>query len=741
MMKKTAILGWTLVPMLWSWVCGQTLTISEARNKPLGTSVTVEGVVTNGEELGGIRYLQDETAGIAAFGNLVRNVGRGTRIKITGTLKDYNNLLEIDPIESVNVLETGLPDPPARVVTAAELNESVESQIVRVVNATFELAGTEIIERSSYRFFDENGGKGQIYVRAGHPLVGEPLPFAPIELTGIASQFYQRYQIYPRDLADFKLPSGLIFTRAVAISDIRTDGFELSWATNKPAQGFVAYGKTPALELGAKQGSAGLTEHSIKLTGFEAADVVYARCFAVAWNDEEGKNDTAMSSVRVYATRSNSNGTIRVYFNSPVDETVATGPVAQNVGTFIDDTLVNYINRARSTIDFAIYNIGDAASGVADIAAALNAAADRGVRLRIIYEEENANFGLILTNDKVKKFKTPAGADYTIMHNKFLVFDADHPTNAIVWTGSTNLSAQQVNKDPNNVIIIQDQSLAKAFVMEFEEMWGSSGPEHNPSNAKLGKFKTDNTPHEFVIGGKRVQCYFSPSDGVNNRITQTIRSADRNLMMGLMLITREDLANAVKDRISAGVSAFGVWDDTTNSGAIRAWNVLAPVMGDKLRVEETNDIFHHKYLIVDHNQLDFDPLVLTGSHNWTVSADTDNDENTVIVHDPVVANLYFQQFNYAYKKAGGQVSRSHAVERPYFVYAFPNPTSGTLHIRVDAPQSFAVDVLDLTGKTVWRGGFEGSETTLDLSGFPPGWYVAALASGGQTHRFKFAVTR
>jgi phosphatidylserine/phosphatidylglycerophosphate/cardiolipin synthase-like enzyme len=737
-MKKIIL---ALMSALWTGLCAQTLTIREAREKPLGSTVTVEGIVTNGEELGGVRYLQDETAGIAAYGNLVRNIQRGTRIRITGALKDYNNLLEIDPISSVDVLETGLPDPAPLTVTVAQLGEEVESRLVRVLNATFESAGAEIMERSSYRFFDEQGGRAQIYVRAGHPLVGGVLPFSPIELVGIASQFYQRYQIYPRDAGDFKLPSGLLFTRAVSVSDIRTDGFELSWATNKPAQGFVAYGKTPALEMGTRAGTAGLIEHSINLTGFAPADIVYARCFAVAWNDEEQRNDTAFSTVRVYATRSNSNGTIRVYFNSPVDESVATGPVAQNVGTFIDDTLIQYINRAETSIDFAIYNIGDVPSGVADIAAALNAAADRGVRVRVIYEEENLNYGLILTNEKVKKLKTPAGADYTIMHNKFLVFDAEHPTRSFVWTGSTNLSSQQIDKDPNNVIIIQDQSLAKAYVMEFEEMWGSSGPNPNPANAKFGKFKTDNTPHEFVVGGRRVQCYFSPSDGVNNRIVQTIRSADRNLMMGLMLVTREDLANAVLERINAGVSAFGVWDDTTNSGAVRAWNILKPVMGDKLRLEGTGDIFHHKYLIVDHNQPDFDPLVLTGSHNWTASADSDNDENTLIVHDPIVANLYFQQFNYAYKKAGGQVSRSNDQTRTYHVYAFPNPTSGTLNIRTDAPRRFNVTVYDLTGKSVHTDRFEGSETTLDLQELAPGWYVVSMESDGQAHRFKFAKTR
>ena len=46
---------------------------------------------------------------------------------------------------------------------------------------------------------------------------------------------------------------------------------------------------------------------------------------------------------------------------------------------------------------------------------------------------------------------------------------------------------------------------------------------------------------------------------------------------------------------------------------------------------------HHKYAIVDHASPANDPVVITGSHNWSSSAENVNDENTVIVHDPRVA--------------------------------------------------------------------------------------------------------
>ncbi|MCU0613306.1 MAG: hypothetical protein MUE60_16160, partial [Candidatus Eisenbacteria bacterium] len=45
--------------------------------------------------------------------------------------------------------------------------------------------------------------------------------------------------------------------------------------------------------------------------------------------------------------------------------------------------------------------------------------------------------------------------------------------------------------------------------------------------------------------------------------------------------------------------------------------------------------------------------VITGSHNWSSSAETTNDENTLIIHSPVIANLYLQEFAARYHAAGG----------------------------------------------------------------------------------------
>ena len=45
--------------------------------------------------------------------------------------------------------------------------------------------------------------------------------------------------------------------------------------------------------------------------------------------------------------------------------------------------------------------------------------------------------------------------------------------------------------------------------------------------------------------------------------------------------------------------------------------------------------------------------VLTGSHNWSASAENSNNENTLIVHDADVANQYLQEFAARYTQFGG----------------------------------------------------------------------------------------
>jgi hypothetical protein len=193
------------------------------------------------------------------------------------------------------------------------------------------------------------------------------------------------------------------------------------------------------------------------------------------------------------------------------------------------------------------------------------------------------------------------------------------------------------------VIIIQDQSLARGYKIEFEEMWGSTGSSPDANRARFGFTKKNNTPHEFVINGKRVECYFSPTDGVNSKIVQTINTTNNDLSIATMLITRTEMADAIAAQKTQGDAVNVITNAESTVPAVTT--ILSTALGTHLTYDnESAGLLHHKYMVVDQGAPASDPLVFTGSHNWSAAADNDNDENTLIVHDATIANIYYQSF-------------------------------------------------------------------------------------------------
>jgi len=110
-------------------------TILEARDMSIETVVTVTGIVTNGAELGSIRYFQDNTAGIAAYEYnpaMLSAVNRGDSVTITGKLKLFNQLLELDPLTSVVILSSDNQLPEPIILTPEELTETYEARLVQI---------------------------------------------------------------------------------------------------------------------------------------------------------------------------------------------------------------------------------------------------------------------------------------------------------------------------------------------------------------------------------------------------------------------------------------------------------------------------------------------------------------------------------------------------------------------------------------------------------------------------------
>ena len=717
--------------------------ISNARNS-LGQTVTISGMVTNGSEFGIIRYLQDNTAGIAAYGDKISNVKRGDSITISGTVKAYNNLLEIDPINSVTVHSSGNLLPKPKIISINEIGEDYEGQLIQINKVKITNANGTFSGNKNYEF-SANGRSGELRINSNSNIVGQVIPTDEFNLIAICSQysFYTNdtrtgYQLLPRDMNDFISVSTINILTPLEISTISTNSITLNWKTDVTSSSQIRYGNVREIAALTQIVSGNSVEinnefqHEVQINGLSPADIIYAQAFSVSGTD------TAFSAIGTFATQSNSSGEIKVYFNTPVDETQSTGIIAQNIDNAMEDTLISYINRAEETIDFCIYNFNN--GGLSDVSAALNNAANRGVRIRFITSGTTAHSGVYDLNNNIPVIESPNGTEFGLMHNKFAIFDA-HAANANkpwVWTGSLNISYDQVNTDAQNILFIQDQTLAKVYEIEFEEMWGSDSDLPNVVKSKFGASKTDNTPHKLFIGGNFVESYFSPSDNTNQKIIDAIKTAENDLQVETMVLTRTDIALAIKELSEMGVDVQMLCNSSSdNTETVN--NILNETLpnGKYIFDNAVNGILHHKLAIVDANFAASDPQVITGSHNWSNSANERNDENTLIIHSAEIANQYFQQFAYRFAENGGDLYVSAERTDLGNLMVYPNPT--VKNIRIAAQQKMAKIILFSAKGEIIEEIIPGNQLqqTIQMESAPAGIYILKISTeNGKQNSYK-----
>lgn len=195
-------------------VTSKAQTIAAARAQPTLSTVTVRGVVINGPEMGVIRYLQDNTGGIAAFNSGLSTLNRGDSVIINGPLTDYKALLEISTTTLGNptpvtftALGTGITQTPS-VITVPNFNENVEGRLIKFTGCTFAATGTF----SNNTNYTVTTSAGQFVARVTSTvsnLMGSTIPTGTVNIIGVGSQFCSTggtcttgYQLALRDIND-----------------------------------------------------------------------------------------------------------------------------------------------------------------------------------------------------------------------------------------------------------------------------------------------------------------------------------------------------------------------------------------------------------------------------------------------------------------------------------------------------------------------------------------------------------
>lgn len=136
-----------------------------------------------------------------------------------------------------------------------------------------------------------------------------------------------------------------------------------------------------------------------------------------------------------------------------------------------------------------------------------------------------------------------------------------------------------------------------------------------------------------------LEAYFSPNGGIRDRLLRAINLTRATIDLAIFDFTSGELAGALLAARERGVAIRVVADARQVQGKHSEIPLLLD-RGVKVRLVRGNGrgIMHHKFVIFDGRHL------VTGSYNWTDSAERLNYENVLFLDDPAIVQRYQGHF-------------------------------------------------------------------------------------------------
>ena len=317
--------------------------------------------------------------------------------------------------------------------------------------------------------------------------------------------------------------------------------------------------------------------------------------------------------------------------------------------------MIETIRGAKSRIDMAVMGFGRE-----EVIDALIEAYDRGVAVRMVGDAGHLN-NLGYERFRERHIPLVPGNLNHIMHDKFMVVDS-----RFVFGGTANWTDTDLRHNSNNFFLIDSPAVAEDFTAEFEQMFaGVFG--HNKREIDNGRV--------YQVGDTTVEVWFSPNEDSMGRILELVDAAQDSIRFTIFAFTKDQVGSAFirKQReFAARDAAEGVSRDgdfrthRSVAGAIDQsqlhsngqYHELYRLAGAQipLRLDGNDNSqqpgdyqagggrLHSKTMVLD--AYGEDPVVITGSFNWSSSATQSNDEYLLIFRGPRVAedfDLYFEQ--------------------------------------------------------------------------------------------------
>lgn len=148
------------------------------------------------------------------------------------------------------------------------------------------------------------------------------------------------------------------------------------------------------------------------------------------------------------------------------------------------------------------------------------------------------------------------------------------------------------------------------------------------------------------INTKTANVCFTPTKGCANLIAREVASAKESIYIHAYGLTSEPIILQLKDASMRGVRVKALLDSSNFTDSKTIYKDMKKA-GIEVFLDKVSGIAHNKIMIIDGEK------VITGSFNFTKSADTRNAENVLLIRDKELASIYLENW---------RVRRDHGVK-------------------------------------------------------------------------------
>ena len=267
----------------------------------------------------------------------------------------------------------------------------------------------------------------------------------------------------------------------------------------------------------------------------------------------------------------------------------------------------NHIKSANFSVYCALYDI--------DLKNIISSLAKKSKNADVKLVMDSSNY-----NGQIKGDGVVLDDDGQLMHNKFCVID-----DYTVITGSFNPTDNDNNYNNNNIVVVYSSILAQNYKDEFGELW----------NKKFGD--GSNVQHPVMyINNIKTENYFCPEDKCASHIIDLIKNAENSVYFMSFSFTNEEIADSLIKK--GNLDIRGIFDSSQSSSKFSQFKRLHE-FGIEVKKDSNKYKMHHKVFVID-NQ-----TIATGSFNPTLSGNTKNDENLLIIHDKKITDAFLKEFD------------------------------------------------------------------------------------------------